>query len=361
MAAWQRTFRWCGLVILTAALTIGCGLANPQPTSDSAADSVTADCRTVSHELGETEVCGQPKNVVVFGIHNLGLLLSLDVQPTGLAMDVDALDGEDFDTPSEQIPYLGDRLTTQPINLGNAGQPSLEKVTALAPDLIAGRHINAETYDLLSQIAPTVLTGDPQVKEQWQTNLQTVAQALNQAEAAEALMAQQAAKVAETRTVLTDAVKAHPQLLVIGASDLTEGFFVVRSDSYLGALLEAIGFELVKPPAAVAEIAAPLSLEALPDLNEADSIILLGFNRDIKALTTALQTKSAGQSVDELLENQQINSIQTSWQENGITQSLTASQENRVYFATFARWGLLNSPIGIDLILEQLQQFFASN
>lgn len=38
--------------------------------------------------------------------------------------------------------------------------------------------------------------------------------------------------------------------------------------------------------------------------------------------------------------------------------SLTASQENRVYFATFYRWGGFIGPIGAELILEQLRQSF---
>ncbi|NEQ34403.1 MAG: iron-siderophore ABC transporter substrate-binding protein, partial [Leptolyngbya sp. SIO4C5] len=77
---------------MTAALIVSCGLANPQSNSDSTADLSTAtDCRMVSHELGETQICGQPQTIVVFGLHNLGLLLSLDAQPTGFAMDADPI------------------------------------------------------------------------------------------------------------------------------------------------------------------------------------------------------------------------------------------------------------------------------
>ncbi|NEQ34687.1 MAG: ABC transporter substrate-binding protein, partial [Leptolyngbya sp. SIO4C5] len=311
--------------------------------------------------LGETQICGQPQTIVVFGLHNLGLLLSLDAQPTGFAMDADPIAGADFDNPPEQIPYLGDRLTTQPENLGVAAQPSLEKLTAIAPDLIVGVDYSADTYSLLSQIAPTVLTGDPEIKDQWQTNLQAVAQALDKEEQATTLIAQHAAKIAATRTALADAVSTYPQLLVIGASDLSRGFFAIGGDSYLGGILEAIGFELVHPPAATGQIGAPISLEALPDLDEADSIILLGYSRDLQTLTAAIQTKSANQSVEERLETQQLQDIRAKWQENPITQSLTTSQEDRVYFATYARWSLLNNPLGIDLILEQLQQFFAND
>ncbi|MEM6840215.1 MAG: hypothetical protein AAGF66_13175 [Cyanobacteria bacterium P01_H01_bin.119] len=41
-----------------------------------------------------------------------------------------------------------------------------------------------------------------------------------------------------------------------------------------------------------------------------------------------------------------------------MAQSLTASQENRVYFTTFYKWNGLNGPIGAELILEQLRGFF---
>lgn len=276
-------------------------------------------------------------------------------------MEADLLGEAVFDDPARQIPYLGDRLTTQPLNLGGSGRPSLEKLTIMAPDLILGHAGNAQSYDLLTQFAPTLLVSSPGLKDQWQENLRAIAQVLDKEDQAEALIAQQAANVVETRAALADAVKAHPKLLLIGGTRLNDRIFALGQDSYLGKLLESVGFELVFPTAPFSTVGTPISLEILPALDEADSIILLGFNRDLKALTEASQDNFADQSPADWLETHQIRPIQASWQENPIAQTLTASKENRVYFTTYARWGLLNNPIGTELVLSQLQQFFLKN
>ena len=65
------------------------------------------------------------------------------------------------------------------------------------------------------------------------------------------------------------------------------------------------------------------------------------------------------ESIEEITADHQIKVIQQSWQENAIAQSLTASQENRIYFATYAKWNGINGPTGNELVLEQLGQFFA--
>ena len=315
MAAWRRIIGWWGLVLFTAAMTVSCGLGNSQSTAN-LAPAVAADCRQISHDWGETEICGQPQKIAVFGLHNLGLLLSLGVQPAGFAMEADLLEEEIFDDPARQIPYLGERLTTQPLNLGGSGRPSLEKLTIMAPDLILGHAGNAQSYDLLTQIAPTLLVSSPGFKDQWQDNLRAIAQILDKADQAEALIAEQAAKVVETRAALSDAVKAHPKLLMIGGTRLEDRMFTLGPNSYLGKLVESVGFELVSPPLPLSTVGSPISLEILPELDEADSIILLGFNRDLTALAEASQNNFADQSPADWLENHQPQPIQASWQGN---------------------------------------------
>lgn len=65
--------------------------------------------------MGETEICGQPQKVVLLGPCCLEQVLALGVQPAG---DHIALHQGDYDDPSEQIPDLGDRVTTHQCWLG---------------------------------------------------------------------------------------------------------------------------------------------------------------------------------------------------------------------------------------------------
>jgi len=51
----------------------------------------TADpsaCRTIGHDMGETQVCGTPTKVVVLGPHMLDILLSLGLLGGGFCRDL---------------------------------------------------------------------------------------------------------------------------------------------------------------------------------------------------------------------------------------------------------------------------------
>ncbi|MEM9808867.1 MAG: iron-siderophore ABC transporter substrate-binding protein [Cyanobacteria bacterium P01_D01_bin.56] len=364
MSRLKRVANWLLLSVLTVSLIIGCGLArndSANPTSEAAVQSASG-CRVIQHDLGETEVCGQPQKVVTLSVHILDLLLSLDVQPFASTLTLNIHTGEVFDDPARQIPYLGERLTGQPINLGRDHTPSLEALVALKPDLIVGEGgRNADEYELLSEIAPTLLWNDRTALGKWQESLRDLAKALDMEAKAETLIQQYQADITSARADLADVVTAHPKLLLLGASRLDEGFVVIEPDSYLGELLAGVGFQLIPPPAAAINASTPLmSIEALPKLNDADTIIVLGWNFDI---TEGLEKSdpSADTSMGDLLETHQVKTIQQDWQTNGVAQSLIASQQKRVYFATFYKWNGLNGPIGAELILEQLRQFFLTD
>ncbi|MEM9905683.1 MAG: ABC transporter substrate-binding protein [Cyanobacteria bacterium P01_D01_bin.44] len=365
MLTWNRIASWLVLSTLTATLAIGCGLAANQndsgnvPIGDASPQSLASDCRVIEHDLGETEVCGEPQKVVTLSLHMLDLLLSLDRQPVASTMTLNFHQGDIFDNPAKQIPYLGNRLTTQPINLGDDHTPSLETLAALQPDLIIGEASrNADDYDLLSQIAPTLLWRNRTDQGKWQESLRDLATALGQSEKAEAVIQQHETRIADVRADFADMVATHPNLLVLGANNPDEGFLVVKPDSYLGELLSGIGFQLIPPPPDALDAANLLmSIEALQTMNEADIIIVLGWNADVDE-GPENSDSSGDQSATQRVESHQVQAIQQNWQASEIAQSLTASQENRVYFATFYKWNGLNGPISAELILEELRQFF---
>ena len=97
---------------------------------------------------------------------------------------------------------------------------------------------------------------------------------------------------------------------------------------------------------------APVSLEVLPELDDADSIFVLGYSRDLVQSGEGVGVTDA----DTLLQ-QQSSGVKADWADNAISQSLTASKENQVYFTTFYEWNLFNGPMGAELILQQLRQF----
>ena len=337
------------LALVTALTVVACSPNSPSTVQD----GVGADCRSVSHALGTTEVCGSPQNIVVLGGHSLDLLLSLGKQPAGCGTAIAFHTGAVFDQPSEQIPYLGQFITTQPVNIGDRSQPSLEVIAQIQPDLIVGEAgNNQETYDLLSQIAPTVLWDIRTNRGQWQQNLRALALALGNEAKAEEVLAQLQQEIATTRETLKPIVANEPKALLLGANRLTSGeIFAITSQSYLGELMEGLGFEVVAPENG--RNSAPLSLEALPDLAAADHIFVLGYSM-------ADESGQRSTDADRLLK-QQTAGIKADWAESAIAQSLSATQDDQVYFGTYLLWNGLNGPIGTKLVLQDMEQMLLNS
>ncbi|NEP62495.1 MAG: iron-siderophore ABC transporter substrate-binding protein [Symploca sp. SIO2G7] len=360
MLMWKRITRWLVLSVLTTGFVIGCELSanhrSIEPPTASTQQS-RSDCRIIEQTVSNLEICGQPQKVVALGVHALDLLLSLGVQPAGYAPPSNLFKGDVFDDPAQQIPYLGDRITTQPINIGSHGEPSIERLTLLKPDLIVGEaNRNDDDYSLLSQVAPTLLCQDRLVKDQWQESLHNIATAIGNAEKAAAEIQRYETLVANARTDLAEVIAAYPKLLLLVFTRLETGIGVMSPNSALGALLGEVGFQIM---ATGHTSTAPISIEALPGLNDADSIIVLGYGTDEKDLTLERSSdRSPQESLNERVDAHQIQPIKQDWQESEIAQSLKASQANRVYFATAYKWIGSHGPIGAELILEDLRRSF---
>ena len=218
-----------------------------------------------------------------------------------------------------------------------------------------------DNYNLLSQIAPTLLWRNRGAKGQWRKNLRAIATALGRSEKAEEAIRQYETRIADARANLADVVVANPTLLLLGANRLGEGVFAIPPDTYLGELLGGVGLQLMSPSSEDIKPGALISVEALPGLDDADTIIILGYNFDLRDREQAYSNRTADESVSDWIETHQVQTIKQDWEENAIAQSLTASQENRVYFATYYKWNGLNGPIGAELILEQLRQFLLTD
>ncbi len=339
------------LGMFTTLLIVACNSnASNRTTSGDTANSIlssdTSKCRIVKHDMGETQVCGQPQKIVALSPHLLDLLLSLNRQPAGYAEVFPFHKGEYFDNPSQQIPYLGDRVTSQPMNLGNRNEPSLERLIKLKPDLIVGEvGNNRQAYKLLSQIAPTLLWDKRTAKGKWQQSIRQLAQAVGDENQAEAVIAAYNQRITAARAEFAPIVAAHPHLLLLGANRLSSDLAIVTGNGYLGELLEGLGFQFVSAPvrANVAQVTS-VSVELLPQLGTADIIFILGHDLSPNR-----------QNLNSVLDSQ-TSVIKQEWNDNAIAQILKASQKNHVYFVTYYLWNGLNGPIGAELILNQLRQ-----
>lgn len=338
------------VAIATSFMIFACNWVNPTST-DSASEPVTAaaDCRMVQHQMGETEICGRPQRIVALTPFMLELLLALDVQPVGYA-DVVAFHQGDYDNPSEQIPYLGDRITTQPVNVGLHHSPSTEKLLKVKPDLILATEFSQSHYKTLSSIAPTLIFR----AQEAETNLRAIAQAVDRADRAEQRLNQTEQLIAASRQEFAPIVASYPEITLLSSFDEAQPFnLITHYTSMCSALVKELGFQLVYPAgmdeATLSNPTIPISLETLPQLNDADSIVLLGVNF---APNQSAQNFSEGQ----------LRQVQQKWEKSAIAQSLTASKNERVYFVPAYTCYGLPGPIGTELYLEELkEQLLSSN
>ncbi|MEM6868749.1 MAG: ABC transporter substrate-binding protein, partial [Cyanobacteria bacterium P01_C01_bin.121] len=213
------------------------------------------------------------------------------------------------------------------------------------PDLILGSHFSEAQYENLSHIAPTLLF-------EWfdtEANLRAIAAAVGRPERVDPLLAEMEQQVVSAQSEFAPVVAEHPKVLMLMSNSQMNQFTLLPGRfSFCDTLVADLGFQLVLPTG-TAESAlnrpVPISLETLPQLNEADSIILLGYNEQATQLT----------DIDEFEQNQ-LQSFQQRWQENAIAQSLDASKAGRVYFMPLYLCGAAPGPIGTELYLEALQK-----
>ena len=118
---WLFRKRWrallCLLVGLLTTVVAACGEPSSPPTA-----APSGNCQRIEHAAGTTELCTQPQRVAALSPYILDMLLALGVEPVGFGaadMSEAMLRRPEFDDPPAQIPYLGQRLTTEPVNLGD--------------------------------------------------------------------------------------------------------------------------------------------------------------------------------------------------------------------------------------------------
>jgi iron complex transport system substrate-binding protein len=100
----------------------------------------------VKHQLGETKVKKNPKNVVVFDFGVLDSLDKLGVEVAGV--------------PQANVPpYLKKYGAGDYANVGSLKEPDFEKISSLGPDLIIISARQSDQYEEFSKIAPTIFMG----------------------------------------------------------------------------------------------------------------------------------------------------------------------------------------------------------
>ncbi|WP_414565640.1 MULTISPECIES: iron-siderophore ABC transporter substrate-binding protein [unclassified Anabaena] len=333
--------KYIGLVIVTVILITACQSGVPNSPKLEHLQGTSNDCRVVQHAGGETTICGQPQKVVALEPKMLDMVLALDVQPFAYA-ETYLLKSRQFDNPSQQIPYLGNFVTTQPINVGDRSRPSLETLTLLKPDLILG--MKWQENKLLSAIAPTVLVDHI---ENWQDNIHIVAQALDREDNVQQVIDSHQKQLTEVRTQLTPLVKTHPRVLNVACSQSMD-YIDIRYSGASVQLLEEIGFEsvLLENVERKPGVHPKVTIETLSQL-DADIIIVSSWVDNWDGTSTY---------------NVPLAALQQKWAKNPLLHYSRAWKEGRVYFVDYTLWGgTILGPMADSMILEKLPELLLAH
>lgn len=243
--ATTRTATTALLLIPMALLLAGCatgggvagggsqGSAGTTPTSAAASEPVGAGTRTVEHAMGTTELPEDVERVVVLDTGELDAVVSLGVVPVGAVTT---------DVSTSLVGYLEPELSgVEPV--GTIGEPNLEAIAALRPDLILSNTVRHEDlYDVLSAIGPTVFADD--VGDTWKETLLLAGEALDEREQAEGLIAGYEARAVEVGESVTDGDPASLEVSVVRF--LPGQIRLYTPTSFIGTVLADVGFS--RPP-----------------------------------------------------------------------------------------------------------------
>ena len=225
---WRRAAAAVATAVLAVGMVSACSSA---PESAPAAEAIK-----ISHKFGETTVPANPSRVVTVGWTDQDFVLPFGVVPVST---------REFEDNYNNYPWVksatdGKGVTTW----GGVDSIEFEAIAAQKPDLIFAIYesIDKETYDRLSQIAPTVIQSANYADEEtpWDVQLLTTGKALGKEAQAKELVEQVQGKLDEAR-------KANPEFdgktLVMDVGPENGGHYLLPESDPRRGLFTALGFK----------------------------------------------------------------------------------------------------------------------
>lgn len=264
MTRQHRKWRHAGAKVLApifaAALAVGmlsaCG-SEPTPAAES-------DATTISHKFGETTVPANPGRVVTVGWTDQDFVLPLGVVPVS---------AREFSENYNDLPWVQKATDGKGIPTWGSDSIDFEAIAAQKPDLILAIYetIDQQTYDRLSQIAPTVIQSADYADEEtpWDVQLLTTGKALGKEAEAKEL-------VNKVQGKIDDARKNNPEFdgktLVVDFGPADGGHYLLGENDPRRSLFTALGFK-------TQDVVGDVSEEKL-DLLDRDVLFVNGATRE---------------------------------------------------------------------------------
>ena len=228
---WRRAAAALAAVVLAIGPLSACG--SPQ---DGAPQAAPAESVTIAHKFGETRVPVNPSRVVTVGWTDQDFVLPFGVVPVSTRVFQENYN----DYPWVKAATDGKGITTW----GGEDSIDFEAIAAQKPDLIFAIYeaIDRQTYDRLSQIAPTVIQSKDYADEEtpWNVQLLTTGTALGKEAEAKELVAKVQGRIDEAR-------KANPEFdgktLVVDQGPESGGHYLLPENDPRRGLFKSLGFK----------------------------------------------------------------------------------------------------------------------
>ncbi|GAA4726675.1 iron-siderophore ABC transporter substrate-binding protein [Nocardioides endophyticus] len=246
--------------------------------SSSGAPEESAFPVTIKHKYGETTIEKAPERVVCIGLTDQDTLMALGIVPVGVTywFGDEKLQGV---YPWAQD-YLGD--AELPTVLKETNGVEIEKVAALAPDLIIGQYagLTEQDYKKLEAMGVPVVaqSGDyTDYGTPWDEAALTLGTAIGKPKAAQEL-------IDSVKKRITDEAAKHPEFKGQTAGVVTpyEGLFLYGPEDPRSRMLLDLGFDLhpLITDADDSEFGISLSAERTSDLDDIGVAVWLDYEAD---------------------------------------------------------------------------------
>lgn len=153
-------------------------------------EAASLNCRVVQHQLGKSCIPLDLQRIITMDEDSLEILVALGMKPIATAR---------ANRTGNKITLLSDKIDAI-VELGRDGQPNLERIVQLNPDLIIGMYMEPQNYKLFSEIAPTVSMDFSHA--QWKKTLQQFGEVLNKNQEVEKLLAAYQQRIKDLRTIV---------------------------------------------------------------------------------------------------------------------------------------------------------------
>ena len=274
---------------------------------------------TVTHELGEVLVARNPQTVVVYDYGLLDIVDSLGVEVVGVV--------------KATLPeYLSKFKDDAYVDVGTLFEPNFERIYELQPDVILVSGRQAEVYEELNRIAPTVyLTIDPQ--DYWasfSSNVRILGDIFGRTDFAEAELASLQASMEE---IADQAGQLRAKALILMVND--GALSVYGPGSRFGVVHKEFGF----PPAD----------EGIEVVNHGQSVsfeYLVTVNPDLIFVIDRAATVGGSVSARQVMDNP-------------LVRMLKAHKSDSIYYLNSQVWYTASGGLaGTKIMVEDLKTVF---